>query len=271
MTAGATTNVGARLQQARIQAGISLREVSARTKIREVLLVAIERGDFERLPADLLARGFIRAYAREVGLDPEMVVRQFVDEFQTVSPVPASRLLPPADSVDVDQRRPHRHGRWSLLYAVILVMGVAALVAYFSDFSTVRYRSVSGAADTAESVEDARATDSGFESVGLEIYTELDPDIAAPVDAVFPLTIEINPTRVVWVQAVADGERVLYELIDSDQPRLIKARQEIVFRIGDAEAFQYSVNTVRGRPIGGPGEVRDIRISRDNYTTFQDR
>lgn len=271
MPAETISNVGARLQQARIQGGLSLEELSARTKIREVLLVAIERGDFERLPKGLLARGLIRAYAREVGLDPELVVRQFVDDFQPGWPIPGSTLLPSADLVDADEHQPPWHRRGSLLCAVILVMGVAALVAHFSNLSSVRYRSMSEAAGTAGGAEHARATDVALESVGLDIYSDLDPDVAASVDAAYPLIVEINPTRVVWVQAVADGDRVLYELVDSDQPHLVKARQEIVFRIGDAEAFQYTINTVRGRPIGGPGEVRDIRISRDNYTTFQDR
>lgn len=42
-------------------------------------------------------------------------------------------------------------------------------------------------------------------------------------------------------------------------------------RVGDAAAFAYSINGVRGRTLGGPGEVRDIRITSDNYTGFQIR
>lgn len=265
------TNVGARLQQARVQGEVSLQELSARTKIREVLLVAIERGDFERLPRGLLARGFIRAYAREVGLDPELVVRQFVDEFEPASPISAPIPLPPAESVDAEQRQPRRRGRWNPLWAVSLIVGVATLVAYFGNLSPVRNRSMPGGAATAGSEEGRRATDVALESLDLETQTDPDPDVAAAVEEVYPLTIEINPARVVWVQAVADGKRVLYELVDSDQPRVIKARQEVVLRIGDAEAFRYTVNGMRGRPVGGPGEVRDVRISRDNYTAFQDQ
>lgn len=154
------TDVGTRLQQARVPGGISLQELSARTKIREALLVAIERGDFARLPRGLLARGFIRAYAREVDLDPESAVRQFTDEFEPASPVPDPTAVSPAERVaDEDERRP---------------------------------------------------TDVALESLDLETYSEPDRDAALAVDDADPLTIEIHPTRVVWVQAVADGERVLY-------------------------------------------------------------
>jgi cytoskeleton protein RodZ len=265
------TNVGARLQEARVQRDISIQELSARTKIREVLLVAIERGDFERLPKGLLARGFIRAYAREVGLDPEVVVRQFADEFEPAAPVPASVLLATGESVEAGQHPPRRNTRWSLAWAVTLVIGVATPVVYFSYPSPVRDRPMSGSTGTAGSDEGARGADIALDSLDPETHTALQPDVGAAADDGHRLTVEINPTRVVWVQAVADGQRVLYELVDSDQRRVIKARQEIVFRVGDAEAFQYTVNTVRGRTLGGAGAVREIRISQDNYTAFQNR
>ncbi len=96
--------------------------------------------------------------------------------------------------------------------ALILVMGVTILIAYFSNFPAVQNRSVSGGGNTAGR-EDGKA---------------------AARNSVYALTIEISPMRVVWVQAVADGERVLYALIDSDQRRVITAHREVVLRIGDA-------------------------------------
>jgi len=50
-----------------MRVGLSLSEISARTKIRTALLEAIEREDFDRLPSGLLARGLLRAYARAPG------------------------------------------------------------------------------------------------------------------------------------------------------------------------------------------------------------
>ena len=65
------------------------------------------------------------------------------------------------------------------------------------------------------------------------------------------LKVEINPTRVVWVEATADGKRILYALISPDQRRVIEARQEFLLRVGDAGAFRYMVNGVQGREVGG--------------------
>ncbi len=83
------------------------------------------------------------------------------------------------------------------------------------------------------------------------------------------LKVEIIPTRVVWVEATADGKRILYALVPPDQRRVIEARQEFLLRVGDAGAFRYMVNGVQGREVGRPGEVREMRITRQNYLTFQ--
>ena len=54
------------------------------------------------------------------------------------------------------------------------------------------------------------------------------------------------------------------------EQRVIDVRDELLLLIGDAAAFQYSINGVTGRRLGPPGEVRRIRITRENYSEFQD-
>src|SRR5262245_64244122 len=70
-------DVGAELAEARRRKGLSIEELSRRTKINVLMLLAIERDDMKALPGGLFARGFLRAYAREVDRDPEEVVRRY--------------------------------------------------------------------------------------------------------------------------------------------------------------------------------------------------
>src|SRR5512135_3642351 len=72
---------GGRLRQAREARGMSLAQIAASTKISTMALEALERNDVSRLPGGLFSRAFVRAYAREVGLDPERAVEQFVARF----------------------------------------------------------------------------------------------------------------------------------------------------------------------------------------------
>ena len=58
-----------------------MRAIADRTKIPVQTLEALERDDVSRLPGGIFLRSFVRAYAAEVGLDPEQAVRRFVSRF----------------------------------------------------------------------------------------------------------------------------------------------------------------------------------------------
>ncbi|MEZ4472535.1 MAG: helix-turn-helix domain-containing protein [bacterium] len=65
---------GALLASARVRAGLSLVDVSERSRISVANLAALESDDWDALPAMVYTRGFMRLFAREVGLDPEAVI-----------------------------------------------------------------------------------------------------------------------------------------------------------------------------------------------------
>lgn len=77
-------SIGTDLKEARESRRISLETVSKRTKIPSKYLEAIEEGRFDIFPSQTYAKGFIRAYAKVVGLDPAVLTRQFNAEVQPV-------------------------------------------------------------------------------------------------------------------------------------------------------------------------------------------
>ena len=72
---------GEKLSQARIEKGISLEEVSKKTKIKENFLEDIEKGEYQKLPSVSYAHGFVRSYARFLGLNEEELMAIFRREF----------------------------------------------------------------------------------------------------------------------------------------------------------------------------------------------
>lgn len=82
--------IGARLRAAREARGLSLEEVAARTRVPARHLAAIEEGAGD-LPAAAYAAGFVRAYARLVGLDGGALARSYLGEAPAApAPAPAS-------------------------------------------------------------------------------------------------------------------------------------------------------------------------------------
>ena len=73
---------GARLRRARLRRGVEISGIADVTKISPNYLRAIEDSAYRDLPAAVYTRGFVTAYAREIDIDPEPVVRDFMASFE---------------------------------------------------------------------------------------------------------------------------------------------------------------------------------------------
>jgi len=68
---------GPNLRRARLQRGISIERIAESTKISADLWSGLEQNDLSRWPTGLYARAYVRAYALEIGVDPEATVDEF--------------------------------------------------------------------------------------------------------------------------------------------------------------------------------------------------
>jgi hypothetical protein len=69
--------VGETLTEARSLAGLSVEELSERTRIRGTVIRSIEEDDFEACGGDLYVRGYVRAIAGAVGIDAQPLIREY--------------------------------------------------------------------------------------------------------------------------------------------------------------------------------------------------
>jgi transcriptional regulator with XRE-family HTH domain len=70
---------GSRLRYERERRQIALKSIAERTKIGMTLLEGLERDDVSRWPSGIFRKSFVRSYAEAIGLDPETIVREFVE------------------------------------------------------------------------------------------------------------------------------------------------------------------------------------------------
>jgi transcriptional regulator with XRE-family HTH domain len=68
---------GPNLRRLRVQRGISLETIAASTKVHADLWTGLERNDLTRWPTGIYARAYVRAYALEIGVDPDTTVDEF--------------------------------------------------------------------------------------------------------------------------------------------------------------------------------------------------
>ncbi len=99
---------GPRLRQERERRQISLESIAANTKISRSLLEALERDDVSRWPTGIFRRSFVRSYAQAIGLDPEEVVREFLERFPDPAAAPPPTPVPAAVPALSHQTSPDR-------------------------------------------------------------------------------------------------------------------------------------------------------------------
>ena len=122
-TAVSSTDFGGRMKRLREERGVALRQIAQTTKISVSALEALERNDVSRLPGGIFSRGLVRAYAEQVGADPEKTVQGFIARFPDESTTTAQRMS--AEEIDTDP--PSQFARRLVITLVVLVP-VAALI-----------------------------------------------------------------------------------------------------------------------------------------------
>ena len=75
---------GAWLRRSRLRTGVEIEQIATITKINPTYLRFIEEEKFEDLPAAVYVRGFVAAYARCIGVDPERVVSSYMKRLDGV-------------------------------------------------------------------------------------------------------------------------------------------------------------------------------------------
>lgn len=239
-------DVGAELRAAREAHGLSLGSISQRTRVQPRILTAIEQNDVDTIPPRPYGRGFVRAYATEVGLDPERTVHDYFAQFPPV----VREQAPPAPEYESP-----RSSSWLLPLAGIAVLAV--LVG-----SALR-----GREPAAAHPDDAVGTSGdGPDAVPASTSAAVPAPAPAVASVATPdgLNLVLTVNEDSWITATADGDRVVYRLLAAGSQETLRANDEITLLAGNAGAVALTIN---GRPagvLGRRGEVRTLRINPRN-------
>lgn len=106
------------LKKRREELGQSLEEIVEILKIRYEYLKAIEDGEFEKLPPEVYAKGYIRQYAKLLNVDPEIIIKAYIEK---ISP-PVKEKSP---SVSFSDRK-----KIGIKHLSVLLILLLAIVAY---------------------------------------------------------------------------------------------------------------------------------------------
>jgi cytoskeletal protein RodZ len=98
-------SIGATLSAARRHAGLSVADVSQRTRVRENIIEGIEHDDYAACGGDFYARGHIRAIAQAVGTDPVPLIDEFDATWRSTREITAAEAFQPSMPLRRSERR----------------------------------------------------------------------------------------------------------------------------------------------------------------------
>jgi cytoskeletal protein RodZ len=294
------TRFGTYLRDAREARGISLRQIAAATRISFPVLDALERNDISRLPGGLFSRAFVRAYAKEVGLDPDRTVEIFLAQF----PEAAGDAM--AERAEAEAfAEPNRR---SLL--TLGLIGVGVLVVLAAGWMAARHfmprlhqatpvqvvEPVTGGRQPppppVTAPHDATATAQQGSAAAPPMETRAgDPgavvgqpptpaQASAPAQAVPSaagvvtatatpsLRMTLTATAPCWVRASLDETRSFERTLQPGEHADLQAENSIVLKVGNAGALTFTLNGVAGRSLGAHGRVVTERIDRTNLESY---
>lgn len=128
----ARVTFGEELRREREIRGISLKEIASATKVSSRFLDALERDDFKKLPAPVFARGFVREYARYLGLDSDEMVDRYIHFTHSIADPDLEEQPEPlhSDRITGEIPRPYaRVDRNIWIFLVLLLIFIGAVIA----------------------------------------------------------------------------------------------------------------------------------------------
>jgi len=285
--------LGQILREARESRGLTLAEVQSEIRISSRFLEALESGEYEVLPTPVHVRGFLRNYARFLGLDPQPLLDRYSFNAGHVPPpvtlgsrdTKPQTLLPPRedqpffDPVNVDVSDGRVRSSESLLRLIIIAALIVALALVANRFIPMLLgdegigealgegisQVLDGNSSSTVNLSDADATAAALipgDTITSTSRNNLDALLPtpAPTRPSLPATMESIPLRLevterTWMEVTIDGDVVFSGIARAgDPPYEWEAQEEAKLVAGNAIAVFVTIGEVELGRLGGRGE-----------------
>jgi transcriptional regulator with XRE-family HTH domain len=254
-------SLGIWLRRTREARQMDLEDVEQALRIRRRYLQALEMGDYEALPGAIQARGFLRNYARFLGLPVDDALARYDAEARGLPVQPREPEVkppaqpgvrtwaPPPPTADEERRSVRANTSTGLIRVLIGAIAFFGLVAAGS----LLWLQFAGSRPPETSVPTANVTE--------PVVADTTATPTPPATPIFPISddgtvrLRVVPNNHAWISVSADAQVIFQGVAEPNQSIEAIADEITIVTTGNAGAFQLYVNGTDWGQLGEMGEV----------------
>jgi cytoskeletal protein RodZ len=250
--------LGEKLRQAREARGITLSEVAEQTRISPLYIESIENDDYRSLPGGIFNKGFVKSFAKYVGVDEQ----EALQDYASLAANPDNQMLEAPRSYRPEVLTDDRSSVSSLPTIIIAVVilgvmtgGILFLIKYFQN------NPITETANTTIETNTNLTLASNSNNI-VNTSVESAPQMSQS-------KIELKALRTpVSVASTSDDKRTS-SLITPEKPGIFEAKQNLKISFAKAQAQNVQL-TINGKPINLPSarpgrNAIEFEITDDNF------
>jgi cytoskeletal protein RodZ len=243
--------IGEQLRAARTKLGLTPAAAAARLHLRTSFVEAMEREDWHALGAPVYARGFLRNYAKLVGLDPQPLLERLPEEQRVAAPSeewPAIANLGagiPDRSIRTAKWYPWVLGALTVISAFMVVqVGIGIVGLVFFQNKNASAGNPTQAPTIAQLVPSMSSSSNTLQA-------------SAAAQSSNGVNVRLQLTQPSWLSVTVDGKRVVYETLPAGTVRTFHGAREITLRAGNAGGVVANFDGKDLGTLGTAGQVQD--------------
>lgn len=247
-------DIGTILKSSRLKSKKSLEEISSELCIRKIYLIALEEGDYETLPPIPYGVGYVRTYARYLGLNPERAVKLYKSASQTEEQNNENEEQEKAEVNKISGKH--------IVVGIISLLAIYAAWSFYSNMNASQTSPIQSIEEKNTNVEENMAeeititSDSAPEIVENTVETEPETEVK---ETEIPETIEQTPIpeEPVVIEEKVENNKVVVEFTGESWVEL-KDKKKVyfqgVYHKGDKKEIDYIGNLFLS--VGRPENIK---------------
>jgi transcriptional regulator with XRE-family HTH domain len=249
------------LREARTKSGVTLQQMSAKTRIDIKFLEALDRGDFTFMP-DPYVKAFLKEYAKMVGLDETKIVSKFeaakkgkaIDDNEK-SEQASDKLFPQKKTYDAtpsdpDSKSSDKQNKKLIFFWIGAAVVIILLLVYLIFFKS-----------SAEIIIAEKPYDEVFgEKKDRFVENKIENGIASFSDS---LSLFIFSTDTSWVKIILDNKHAEEFILFPNSQKQIKSAENFKITLGNSGGIRFQLNDKQLPFTGKQKAVQHVQIDRD--------